>query len=189
MTHDLLFRRDDRANKQRAERRWFRRYVVLTVALVVPLGWAFITIRQVYPIAAWLVMTDSRMMQHGRTYFILRGETISGETLEIPATSLTDAMAPRAWSMVAATEQNASFSLNSPHPDNVRLLATVGGLEGLPRGARMPDLLRAWGQIYNARLPATSPRRLRAIRLDVYQWEGGSYANYDRFLETCRVEL
>ncbi|HEV7701079.1 MAG TPA: hypothetical protein VGO43_12680 [Pyrinomonadaceae bacterium] len=134
-------------------------------------------------------MNDSRMMQHGRTYFMLRGETISGETLDIPATSLTDAMAPRAWSMVTATEQNASFFLDSPHPDNMRLLATAGSPEGLPRGARVPDLLRAWGQIYNARLPDTSPQRLHAIRLDTYQWEGGSYANYDRFLETCRVEL
>ena len=178
-----------RANKQRAARHWFRRYVVLTVALCAPLVWAFGTLRHVYPVAAWTVMVDSRVLRRGRTYFILRGETISGEIFDVPAARLTNAMSGRAWSMTSATAQNASFFLDSPHPDNVRLLTTAGGLERLPRGARMPDLLRAWGEIYNARQPVASPRRLRAIRIDVYRWEGGSYTLYDRFLETWREEL
>lgn len=189
MTNESSHLLASHATKQRAARYWFRRYAVLTVALCVPLVWAFGTLRQVYPVAAWAVMVDSRALQHGRTYFILRGETISGETLDIPATHLTNAMSARAWSMTSATEQNASLFLDSPHPDNVRLLALVGGSERLPRGARMPDLLRAWGEIYNARQPVTSPHRLRVIRLDVYRWEGGDYTHYDRFLETWRVEL
>jgi hypothetical protein len=35
----------------------------------------------------------------------------------------------------------------------------------------------------------TSSGRLKAVRLDAYRWEGGSYANYDRFVQTWRVEL
>jgi hypothetical protein len=51
------------------------------------------------------------------------------------------------------------------------------------------DLLRAWGTIYNSRLSPASPKRLRAVRLDQLRWEGGSYSNYDRWVQTWRVEL
>lgn len=189
MAHESSHLLAGRANRQRATRCWVRRYAVLTLALCAPLVWAFATLRHIYPFAAWTVMVDSRALQRGRTYFILRGEIISGATFDLSATHLTNAMSARAWSMTAATAQNASFFLDSPHPDNVRLLTTAGGFERLPRGARLPDLLRAWGEIYNARQPVTSPHRLHAIRLDVYHWEGGSYTDYDRFIETWRVEL
>jgi len=72
---------------------------------------------------------------------------------------------------------------------NAELLRESGGLEQLPPGARVPDLLRAWGNLYNERLAASSPQRLKAIRLDMYRWEGGSYANYDKFIESWRQDL
>lgn len=168
-------------------RRW--QYAILTVILCAPLLWAFGALRNTYPVAAWTVMTDSSTLERGRTYFVLRGETVSGQTFDIPAIHLTNAMYGRNWGMVAATAQNASFALTYPHPRNVQLLEAAGGLAYLPRGARFYDLLRAWAETYNARLPAASPHRLRAIWLDSYRWEGGSYASYDRFLETWRVEL
>jgi len=54
---------------------------------------------------------------------------------------------------------------------------------------RLPDLLHVWGDLYNKQLPASSPQRLKAIRLDLYRWESGRYADYDKFIETWRTEL
>ena len=64
-----------------------------------------------------------------------------------------------------------------------------GSVENLPPGARIPDLLQAWGEIYNKREPESSPKRLKAIRLDMYRWESGRYADYDKFVESWRKEL
>jgi hypothetical protein len=75
------------------------------------------------------------------------------------------------------------------HPANAELLRQSGGLEHLPPAARLPDLLRAWGNLYNERAGPSSPQRLKAIRLDMYRWEGGSYSNYDKFIESWRQEL
>jgi hypothetical protein len=91
--------------------------------------------------------------------------------------------------MVNATIDNQSFKLNSLDPQNADLLRRVGGVENLPPGARLPDLLQAWGNLYNQRLPASSPQRLKAIRLDMYRWESGRYADYDKFIESWRKDL
>jgi hypothetical protein len=69
------------------------------------------------------------------------------------------------------------------------MLRQFGGIENLPPGARITDLLQAWGNIYNKREPESSPRRLKAIRLDMYRWEGGRYGDYDKFVESWRKEL
>jgi hypothetical protein len=69
------------------------------------------------------------------------------------------------------------------------MLASVGGVENLPAGARLPELLQAWGQLYNSQQPASSPRRLKAIRIDMYRWEGGRYGDYDKFIESWRKDL
>ena len=37
--------------------------------------------------------------------------------------------------------------------------------------------------------PAAAPQRLKAIRLDMYRWESGRYADYDKFIESWRKEL
>ena len=165
------------------------KYAILTLAIFLPLIWAFLSVRNLYPIAAWNVMMAGGDLERGRSYCILRGETIAGETIEIRPIELTNALYSRTWTMVNATIANQSFRLASIHPENVELLGKTGGVENLPPGARIADLLESWGRLYNERLPASSPQRLKAIRLDMYRWEGGSYSNYDNFIESWRKEL
>jgi hypothetical protein len=128
-------------------------------------------------------------LKRGRNYFILRGETVSGETIEIRPIALTNALYSRNWTMVNATFDNQSFKLKSIHPENADLLRHIGGLENLPPGARLPDLLLVWGHLYNSKQPASSPGRLKAIRLDMYRWGSGRYSDYDTFIESWRKEL
>ena len=162
---------------------------MLTLAIFLPLLWAFLFIRNLYPIAAWNVMMAGGDLERGRSYCMLRGETVSGETIDIPAIELTGALYSRNWTMVNATIANQSFKLDSLHPENEDLLRSFGGLDKLPPGARLPDLLKAWGDLYNKKLPDSSPQRLKVIRLDMYRWESGRYADYDKFIESWRKEL
>ncbi len=171
------------------ERRLLVKYIVLTAAIFLPLIWAFLFVRNLYPIAAWNVMMAGGDLERGRNYCILRGETVSGETIDIPAIELTNALYSRTWTMVNATVGNQSFTLPSIHPANAELIRNVGGVENLPPGARLPDLLEAWGRIYNDHLPETSPQRLKAIRLDMYRWEGGDYSDYEKFIQSWRKDL
>ena len=120
---------------------------------------------------------------------MLRGETLNGDVIDLPAIELTNALSGRIWGLVSATVDNKSFLIRKPHPENVALIASSVGVKNLPRAARLPELLRAWGSIYNARFPASSEQRLRAVRLDAYRWDGGSYSNYDRLIQSWRVEL
>lgn len=173
----------------RGERRLVIKYAVLTLAIFLPLLWAFLSIRNLYPIAAWNVMMAGGDLERGRSYCILRGETVSGETIDIPAIELTNGLYSRNWTMVNATIANQSFKLDSMHPENEDLLGSFGGVDKLPPGARVPDLLKAWGDLYNKKLPESSPQRLKAIRLDMYRWESGRYADYDKFIESWRKDL
>ena len=169
---------------------WLKiKYACLTFAIFIPLLWAFVYIRNVYPVATWNVMMAPGLLGHGRTYWILRGETVSGETIDVAAIQLTNALYSRNWTMVNATIDNQAFKLQSIHPQNEEMLRQFGGIEHLPPGARIPDLLQAWGDIYNQRQPESSPKRLKAIRLDMYRWESGRYADYDKFVESWRKEL
>ena len=165
------------------------KYAILTFAIFAPLLWAFVYIRNVYPITAWNVMVAVGLIDRGRSYWVLRGETVAGETVDVRPITLTNAMYSRTWTMVNATVDNQSFKLPNLHPANAELLRQSGGLQNLPPGARLPDLLRAWGELYNERLPASSPQRLKAIRLDMYRWEGGRYADYDKFIQSWRQDL
>jgi hypothetical protein len=165
------------------------RYTLLTIGIFLPLFWAFIGVRNVYPVTAWTVMMAGGDLQRGHRYFVLRGETVSGELLDIPAIKLADALSGRNWGLVTSTVDNRPFQLRSLHPDNAALLATAGDLGRLQRAARLPELLRAWGEIYNSGLPPSSPQRLKAIRLDTYRWIGQHYSDYDTFIETWRQEL
>ena len=128
-------------------------------------------------------------LERGRSYCILRGETVAGETIDIRPIDLTNALYSRTWTMVNATIDNQSFKLTSIHPENEEMLRRVGGIANLLPGARVPDLLLAWGELYNSELPESSPQRLKAIRLDMYRWEGGRYSDYDQFIESWRKEL
>ena len=165
------------------------KYAILTFAIFVPLLWGFVYIRNLYPISAWNVMVAGGLLDRGRSYWMLRGETVAGETVDVRPIELTNAMYSRTWTMVNATVDNQSFKLANLHPANAELLRQSGGLQDLTPGARLPELLRAWGELYNERLPASSPQRLKAIRLDMYRWEGGRYADYDKFIESWRQDL
>ena len=125
----------------------------------------------------------------GRTYFVVKGETVAGEQIEVRPATLTNALYGRTWGMVLATVNNESFKLASPHPDNSFLLSRVGGVGNLPSGVRVPDLLKTWGQLYNARQQPDSPQRLKSITLVMFRWEGGSYANYDHQIDSWSEEL
>ena len=173
----------------RSERGLIVKYAILTVAIFAPLVWAFLVVRNVYPIAAWNVMMAGGDLERGRNYCILRGETVSGETIDIPAIELTNALYSRTWTMVNATVGNQSFKLASVHPANAELIRSAGGVDKLPPGARLPDLLESWGRLYNNRLPESSPQRLKAIRLDMYRWDGGTYSDYENFIQSWRKEL
>ena len=177
------------AQLEPGERRLIVKYAALTLAIFLPLIWAFLFVRNLYPVASWNVMMAGGDLERGRSYCILRGETISGETIDIPPINLTNALYSRTWTMVNATIDNQSFKLKSLEPQNEELIRRFGGLENLPPGARLPDLLQAWGELYNQQLPAASPQRLKAIRLDMYRWESGRYADYDKFIESWRKEL
>src|SRR5215208_5457116 len=171
------------------DRRLTIKYAILTAAIFLPLIWSFLTVRNLYPIAAWNVMMAGGDLERGRSYCILRGETVSGETIDLAAIELTGALYSRNWTMVSATIDNQAFKLKSIHPQNEEMLRRYGGIENLPPGARIPDLLQAWGDIYNKREPESSPKRLKVIRLDMYRWESGRYADYDKFVESWRKEL
>jgi hypothetical protein len=175
--------------QQSIERRFRVRYGLLTIGIFLPLVWAFVAVRNIYPLTAWTVMMGGGNLQRGHRYFLLRGETVAGEVVDIQAIKLTDALSGRTWGMVIATVDNRAFQLRSLHPNNAALLAAAGDQGKLARAARLPEVLQAWGEIYNARLPASSPLRLKAIRLDAYRWIGQRYSDYDSFIESWRQEL
>ena len=171
----------------RAERRLIARYLALTIFLFLPLLLSFAFIRNLYPFAASTMMMAGGRPREGATYYVLRGETVTGELVSVPPIELTNALSGRIWSLVSATVENKSLSIRYPHPANLALLS--GDAANVPSAARLPELLHAWGAIYNDRLPAQSGQRLKAVRLETYRWEGGGYANYDRFVQSWRVEL
>lgn len=179
----------ENARHQYSERRLLIRYALLTCAIFLPLLGAFVLLRNVYPVAAWTLMMAGGNLQRGQTYYVLRGETVSGEIIDVQTIALTNAMYGRTWTMVNASVGNESFKLRSPHPSNAAMLTSVGGVEKLPAGARVPELLGAWGQLYNNQQPASSPRRLKAIRIDMYRWDGGQYGDYDKFIKSWRKDL
>ena len=169
------------------ERRMLIRYAVLTIALFVPLLLAFAALRNLYPFAASTMMLRDR--DPGSNYFILRGETEGGETIDVPPIDLTDALSGRHWGLVSAAVENKSFKISAPHPENARLAAAYASVDDLPRAARLESLLRTWGLIYNSRLPPASRQRLRSVRLDAYRWEGQITGDPGRFLESWKVVL
>lgn len=170
-------------------RRFRIKYTILTLAFFLPLIWSFARVRNVYPVASWNVMTRGGEFGKDYTYFVLRGETVSGDLIDLPAVKLTDALRSRTWGLVAATANNDSLKLRSPHPKNVALLAADGNVENLPDGVLMKELLKSWGEIFNESHPPSSPDHLRALQIDCYRWPGGQYSNYYEFVQSWREEL
>lgn len=171
------------------ERNLFARYLVLTICLGVPLLLSFAFARSLYPFAASTMMQVGGDLQTAWTYHVVRGETVTGEIIDLPPVELTNGLSNVAWALVPAVVDNKSFTISSPHPANISLIAESGGADKLPPARRLSDLLKAWGSVYNSRLSANSPRRLRAVRLEEYRWPGGAYRDYDKFIRSWRVEL
>jgi hypothetical protein len=179
----------DSTRIHRNDWRFVVQYGVLSLAICLPSLWAFVKVRNSYPIASWNMMMSGGDITSGRTYFILRGETLSGKIIDVPPAGLTNALYGRNWGMVTALVNNDPFKLKSIHPVNALLLERVGGFENLPAGTRVPDLLEVWGRLYNADLPSSSSSRLKSLRLDMYRWESGRYSNYDKFIDSWRKDL
>jgi len=174
--------------EDRIARRLRTKYLILTLALFLPLLWAFVRVRNLYPVASWNVMVRSSPVQPPFTYYVLRGETDAGDLVDVQANSLADPLRSRLWGFVAATAANQSLKLHRPHPQNAALLSQVP-IDQLPEGVLMNDLLRVWGQNHNASHPAGSANHLKVIRLDAYRWDGASYSNYRQFVKSWRAEL
>ncbi len=96
----------ENARDHYSERRLVVGYAVLTCAIFFPLLGAFVLLRSFYPVAAGTVMMAGGNLQRGRAYYILRGETMAGETIDIQAIELTNALYSRTWTMVNATVGN-----------------------------------------------------------------------------------
>src|SRR5262245_44757304 len=134
------------------------------------------------------------MMEGGRLggpaiYYVLRGETVDDQLIDLPPIKLTNALTGRHWSLIIAAVDNRSFTIRWPHPENAALAARAGGINRLPEAARLPELLRAWGGLHNNNLPPGSPKRLRAVVLDAYRWEGQEYVDYDTHVRRWRQQL
>jgi hypothetical protein len=179
----------ERPARVKDERRIRATYVVLTLALGLSQFWAFAAMRDLYPFASWRMMSGGGEVGEGYAYFVVRGESISGEVIDIRPAKLTDALYARTWGLVEATARNGSFRLRRLHPANAAALREAGGFDKLPRGARVPELLRAWGEIYNEGLAPDSPQRVRAVRLDSYRWAGGRDTSRDELTGSWSVEL
>ncbi len=164
--------------------RW--RYGLLTAVIAIPLFWSFATVRSVYPVTAWTVMIGGGSLQQPWTYYLVRGETVSGDLIDIRPAEITNAMYARTWSLVRATVNNDAFKIQSPHPRNLQFLKK--GSE-VPPGANVSELLTLWGRLYNAELSSQSPFRLKSVRLDVYRWDSGRFQDYDELIATWRADL
>ena len=171
------------------DRQTVLRYAALTLVLFIPLLLAFVTVRNVYPFAASTMMLANVEAQSGRLYYVLRAETVTGETIDLPPIELTDALTGRNWNLAIAAVQNKSFRIRWPHPANTALTAAYGGVDKLPEAARLEELLRAWGEIYNSQLAGPSNPKLKSVQLDTYRWEGGIGGKYDQFVQSWKVSL
>ena len=178
-----------RGGQAEQERRDKLRYLLVTAGLFVPLLLSFAGLRNLYPFAASTMMLGDRDLRSDRSYYVLRGETASGETIDLRPITLTNALTGRTWSLVSAAVENKSFKIRWPHPANSQLATAYGGGDKLPAAARLPDLMRSWGELYNSPLPSSSKQKLKAVRLDAYLWKGGINGEYNHFIESWTVQL
>ena len=172
-------------------RRLTVRHIVLTVAVFLPLVWAFITQTIWYPIHYYRMFYGTSSLGGGneRVYYIFRGETASGDIIDIPPVTIFNALDGMIIYVVQAAIDNDSLQLRFAHPDNIKLIQSAGSIEKVPRAAQLPDLLRVFGERHNAKLSGDSPQRLIRVRLDAYRWPKKEYGNYAEYIESWSVEL
>ncbi len=159
MTHRMTedTRPQDRYDEK--DRRVLVRYAALTAALFVPLLLAFAAIRNLYPFAASTMMLGIRDTETARDYYVLRGETISGETIDLPAIQLTNALTGRNWSLVSTAVENKSFKIRSPHPANVSLAADLWWRRQVAQGQHASKICCAPGARFTTRACQRRPTR------------------------------
>jgi len=167
----------------------FARNALLTAFVAAPLLAAFVKVTNFYPVPVWSLFSERRELAAGHTYFVLLGKTADGSWREIPPVRIMGGLYGRHFMVASYTATNQPFRIDSPHPDNVRLAERAGGTDRLPAGARMPELLRAWGAVYNQRLASDSPERLTSLRMEMRRWPGGHYGDYETLDQTWEVEL
>jgi hypothetical protein len=161
----------------------------LTAFVAIPLLASFARVVNYYPIPVWSLFSERGEVEKGSTHYTLFARTPDGTWTEIPPVRITDGLNGRHFMFAHYADTNLSFQIESPHPNNVRLACESGGVDQLPRGARVPDLLRAWGATYNRRLPSDSPYRFTALRLEARRWPGGQYSNFDAADYAWEVEV
>jgi hypothetical protein len=181
----------DGVSGQQRSRQLLLRHSLLTLAVFIPLLGAFVAGEESYPVSYYSMFHGASALGKGNgfQYFVFRGETASGEIVEIAPITLMNGMDDRIWTMVRAVVANESLELHSAHPANTRLTSEAGGIHKLPRGALLPDLLRVWGDRYNARLAVNSPDRLIRAQMDEYKWPEREYGNYSEPIQSWRVDL
>ena len=172
-----------------SDRRLATWYALLTVLIFLPLTWAFATVNNLYPVPVWSLFSKTHDLAEGKVYYILRGETVEGEVVDLPAIHITNSLTGRNHMMVSYVVGNRSFMIDSPHPKNVAVLTRRSGVKNLRQGERVDALLASWGESYNQALAPGSPQRLREIRLVKYRWPGGTYENFTEYLSSWKVSL
>ena len=171
-------------------RRVVARYALLTAVVFVPLVLALTTGIRFYPIPVWSLFSHVPDTTQPHQFYRLSGETLSGDVIEIPAIQITNGLSNRNHTLIWALDRNLEFSIPSPHPKNVELIQQAGGLEHLREDYHVPDVLRAWGRAYNRVKPIDSAKRLKAIELRRFDWDGKHYSDYDKVNSlSWRVEL
>jgi hypothetical protein len=126
-------------------------------------------------------------LERGRSYCILRGETVSGETIEVRPIELTNALYSRTWTMVNATIANQSFRLLiNCAGERLNCFGVMGDVDKLPPGARISGSSQNVGsslQRSSTRVvPATSESD-PARYVSLGRW-AQLIPNYDNFIET-----
>lgn len=168
------------------DQRWTLRYIVLTALLAAPLLWAFLTINNFYPVPVWSLFSDAVSLNAPTDYYVLKGEFADGMVRPISAIDLSGALTGRIHLMVDYVMSNSSLDLPSPHPRNVALIDSAGGPTSLAPGTRLPDLLRAWGAIYNRHHPG---HPVRAVVLEQLRWRGVTYSDFAMPVRTWRTAI
>jgi hypothetical protein len=163
--------------------------IVLTLAIFAPFTVAFVLNINFYPIPVWSLFSEAVSPEEGRIYYVLTAERADGTIHPLPAIEVSRALHGRNHTFVGYVLDNSSFMIESPHPDNVRYIATVGRVGRVEPGARVSELLKAWGHGYNARFTAESPRRLTHLRLDGFRWIAGSDPRVRTAIGSWRVQL
>ena len=101
-----------RPSDDRREHGFVVRYIILTIGLGLPLVLCFAFVRNVYPFAASTMIKVGGELHTSWTYYIVRGETLTGEIIDLPPVEITNGLSNVAWALVPAVVENKSFTIS-----------------------------------------------------------------------------